>query len=324
VVVRAGAKGSEAGGGGPCFRAHGLARGNPSPVLRFRRCSVTAMRHGVLRPAVALLFIFAQQEPFTTAPAAAKLTSMPAPKGTAERKLSSKPKSLVQDDNYVGQFFSWFHAHGGKAEPVTISRRGSVAGLGVHATRAIAAGELVASIPLSTVINIEHVLTDVTLGPLLDEDGGRAELVHSWLSDTDALAVLLVREKRKGLVDSEWGPWLRLLPEEANIVLALDDGFIAELQDSPLAATFRDAKRRLTETHGALLQLKGFRGRPPTGAFKRYLREDHLWVRTQLGNPALACVVMLEDNLVARHWPNRKGTCLLDWPGPVRRDEPES
>ena len=55
------------------------------------------------------------------------------------------------------------------------------------------------------------MLVDEQLGPLLDEHGGAGGRVHSWLGDTDALAVFLCHERRKG-EGSRWAPWLSLLP----------------------------------------------------------------------------------------------------------------
>ena len=210
--------------------------------------------------------------------ATGKLSSKPASlQGANERKLSSKPKALAHEESQVDQFLNWLSDGGATVGAVTLSQRGSVSRLGVLATAAHQPGDFVARIPLSLLINIEHVLTDDVLGPKLDEEGGRAGIVHAWLGDVDALAVFLVRERNKGLVDSRFGPWLKLLPEAVSNPLTYSDGFAAELQASPLASRIRATKIRLTDTHRQLLALRGFRGRPPKGAFKRYLREDHVW-----------------------------------------------
>jgi hypothetical protein len=124
---------------------------------------------------------------------------------------------------------------------------------------------------------------DPVLGPLLDENGGEAGIVHSWLGDTDAIAVFLCHEKRmhgrEGRTLSKWEPWISLLPPmDLNAsVLTYAEDLLSELQASPILATVREARRRLTETHGRLLKIKGFRGRPPRGAFRKYLREEHVW-----------------------------------------------
>ena len=90
--------------------------------------------------------------------------------------------------------------------------------------------------------------------------------------------MFLCHERRKG-EGSRWAPWLSLLPPlDTNAsVLTYPESQLTELQASPLLTTIRDARRRLTETHGRLLKLKGFRGRPPHGVFKKYLREEHVW-----------------------------------------------
>ena len=208
---------------------------------------------------------------------AGKLSSTP--------KLTSKPRQRAQEDTETYNFTKWIAEAGGSMEPIRIGRlpSGNRAGRGVLATRAIAEGEVVARVPLSLLINIEHVLVDPVLGPLLDENGGAAGIVHAWLGDVDALAVFLCHERRKhgreGRELSRWHPWISLLPplDQNASVLTYAEDLLTELQASPLLTVLRDGRRRLTEVHGRLLKLKGFRGRPPRGAFRKYLREEHAW-----------------------------------------------
>jgi hypothetical protein len=191
----------------------------------------------------------------------------------------------VQEDTETHNFTKWIAEAGGSMEAIRIGRlpSGNRAGRGVLATRAIAEGEVVARVPLSLLINIEHVLVDPVLGPLLDENGGAAGIVHAWLGDVDALAVFLCHERRKhgreGRALSHWHPWISLLPplDQNASVLTYAEDLLTELQASPLLTVLRDGRRRLTEVHGRLLKLKGFRGRPPRGAFRKYLREEHAW-----------------------------------------------
>ena len=125
----------------------------------------------------------------------------------------------------------------------------------------------------------------------------------------------LCHEKRKhgreGRALSKWEPWISLLPplDQNASVLTYPEDLLNELQASPVLATVREGRRRLTETHGRLLKIKGFRGRPPRGAFRKYLREEHVWgllmimsrshqVRVQDGAGAwhdTSCLVPLAD-----------------------------
>ena len=201
----------------------------------------------------------------------AKLSSRP--------KLSSTPTALREEQDESRRLARWLEEAGGSAGDIRVGRVARQrAGRGVVATSALPARALVSRTPLSLLINIEHVLVDEQLGPLLDEHGGAGGRVHAWLGDTDALAVFLCHERRKG-EGSRWAPWLSLLPPlDTNAsVLTYPESQLTELQASPLLTTIRDARRRLTETHGRLLKLKGFRGRPPHGVFKKYLREEHVW-----------------------------------------------
>lgn len=229
-------------------------------------------------PAVLLLLTLLLLLPPPVGPAGTgRLSSKP--------KLSSKPRQLVQEETETHNFTRWIEQAGGSIGAIRVGRlpRGNRAGRGVLATRAIAQGEVVARVPLSLLINIEHVLVDPVLGPLLDENGGAAGIVHAWLGDVDALAVFLCHERRKhghdGRELSHWEPWISLLPplDQNASVLTYAEDLLTELQASPVLTTVRDGRRRLTEVHGRLLKLKGFRGRPPRGAFRKYLREEHAW-----------------------------------------------
>lgn len=209
-----------------------------------------------------------------------RLHSRPRPvlsRRAAQRLASERPSAAFEEDREAdSRFLTWLTASGGMVGTVQLARRGAVSGRGVVATRDMVVGELVARIPLSQLINIEHVLVHPNLGPLLDEAGGDAGIVHEWLSDSDALAVLLAYERSLGEM-SQWAPWLSLLAMPANNVLTYPEEFLQELQASPLVDILRRAKRRLTETHGYLLRLPGFHGRPPAGVITRYTLEDHIW-----------------------------------------------
>lgn len=180
-------------------------------------------------------------------------------------KLTSKPRERVEEETETHNFTAWVEQSGGSMGAIRIGRaypqpagcragaacstqargcpltpaaclaarhsrllaglQGSRAARGVLATRAIPKGEVVSRVPLSLLINIEHVLVrsrrapsyalaatavaiaagceqtadcagwllapqvDPVLGPLLDENRGEAGIVHAWLGDTDALAV---------------------------------------------------------------------------------------------------------------------------------------
>jgi hypothetical protein len=268
----------------------------PPPIIMVPTTRVMVAPRVTMAPSwwrVMALLLYTASAQCPRAGSAAKLTSNPTapvqsrPSSLHGRKLSSKPRALAADESQVGAFMRWLEEGGATLAPgLTVTRRGTVAGLGVVAGGEAAGGtaktglglpkgSLVARIPLSLLINIEHVLTDDVLGPLLNEDGGGGgggARVHEWLGDVDALAVFLVRERDKAAAArSRFGPWLALLPSEVSSPLTWSGhgdgansgagGFITELQASPLVGLIEAARARLTRTHGALLALRGFRGR---------------------------------------------------------------
>eukprot|EP00035_Acanthoeca_spectabilis_P020463 m.433055 g.433055 ORF g.433055 m.433055 type:complete len:486 (+) comp17521_c0_seq1:1888-3345(+) len=85
-------------------------------------------------------------------------------------------------------------------------------------------GEPVLSVPLSTVLNIEHALGDPVLGPVWDSEGG------AKLSDLDVVAAYIVYERHKAS-DSRWQQYLDFLPTAyPTNPLYFDDEVLSQLR----------------------------------------------------------------------------------------------
>ena len=77
----------------------------------------------------------------------------------AKRSARERPPAAFEEEQEAdSRFLTWLTDSGGMVGAVQLARRGAVSGRGVVAMRDMVVGELVARIPLSQSINIEHVL----------------------------------------------------------------------------------------------------------------------------------------------------------------------
>jgi hypothetical protein len=101
-------------------------------------------------------------------------------------------------------FETWMDDKGFVAHPSVSIRQDVVSGYGLYADATLASGTVVATIPLSAVVNVEHAMVDDTTGPLwqaLDD-----------LSDLDIFTGWMAYQMAHLDNDSPWLPYFNTLP----------------------------------------------------------------------------------------------------------------
>jgi histone-lysine N-methyltransferase SETD3 len=135
---------------------------------------------------------------------------------------------------------------------------------GIKSVTNIETGQLIVHIPLSLLINIEHAVTSEEAGPVLDG--------LEYLSDTNAMALFVAYERQRG--NSQWQPFLDVMPSQFSTSLYMTDGSRNELTGS-MFLEFADRRNRAVDkvynrlSHDLLKLFPEF--------FPAFSKDDFLW-----------------------------------------------
>ena len=143
----------------------------------------------------------------------------------------------------VEAFHAWIADGGGALEGVAVGA--TEYGRGVVATRDIAEGDRILTVPLS------HVICRRTI--IASAPSKLKKKLAAVESDTDLVAVFLLRERALG-AESTWEPYLKLLPSMVPIPASFSDEELAEIQVPAATGQARNTRRSVLKRHAALVK----------------------------------------------------------------------
>lgn len=140
------------------------------------------------------------------------------------------------DSRNIDGFIEWVkNGSGHVSNHVVITDCGEME-YGIKSVTNIETGQLIVHIPLSLLINIEHAVTSEEAGPVLDG--------LEYLSDTNAMALFVAYERQRG--NSQWQPFLDVMPSQFSTSLYMTDGSRNELTGS-MFLEFADRRNRAVD-----------------------------------------------------------------------------
>ncbi|CAD7704284.1 unnamed protein product [Ostreobium quekettii] len=209
--------------------------------------------------------------------------------------------SKFRSQGAVDHFMAWLKSRGADLEAVQVlpSQDMEQSGLGLCAAPAmrdrqrtgilgtigrflhVSRREFVAaSFPLSSSLTVETACSDKAVGPSL-----QGLLDTGQIDEHDVLAIFLMVQKLLGS-DSEWAPWLQLLPDTPQVPLYFSEREWQELRGTTIeraAAAIRD--RLKMQWQHIEQECKDFTAK--AGASKKPSFSDFLWAQTILGSRSI-------------------------------------
>ncbi|KAL3425609.1 Ribosomal lysine N-methyltransferase 4 [Phlyctema vagabunda] len=153
----------------------------------------------------------------------------------------------------TANFLTWLNKKGIKMshKMKLVDFRMEGRGRGVVATDDFAEDEVVFSIPRTAVLNVRNSIADNQHG-----NSGAASDVLSSMSPWLALTAVMISEGTQ--TDSEWGPYLAVLPRELNSLVFWDESELDSLQASAVVKKIgRKSAEDMFSTHISPLGLNG-------------------------------------------------------------------
>ena len=204
-------------------------------------------------------------------------------------RSSAKKKPASASKHLRAAFLRWFRDIGGRAPNITLDQVTADGGTGIVATSDIEVESPMMSIPMDYVIWEQTIASRIRDMRHQGQQNVKAAL-RSLKSDDDLMTLFLMYEASQGN-QSDWYPYLRLLPSRDNIHLPVffDEREIIALQDSYMINAVRSQQDRLNRKYHmikpAVLNL--FAHVPAAERAAHVSQENWMYWETIVGSRAL-------------------------------------